>query len=121
MSKWIKKSVDSLKDVPSLESFSIQHCTLVIDCNFEDVSKRILFESYLSFRAIDEGDALKTLCEQDFDGKTWLFFALASEFIDWFNSQSSNIRKGTFKHYIIVTQEEIIEILSEDDPIITSI
>ncbi|SDB88739.1 hypothetical protein [Acinetobacter boissieri] len=117
---WIKKEVNEYLDMIDIDSFVSNKDGLTFICSFKSGNKKVNFENYLLLRTMNEGDALRTLDEQQFDGKAWMFMADDSELIDWFNEQSFDIRKGTFKHFIIVG-DEIAEILSESMPTITAL
>ena len=41
---------------------------------------------------------------------------LNSDLIDWFNDQSYSIHENEYKHYIVVSQHKILEILSSVPP-----
>lgn len=115
-SNWIKKNIDGLADVPYLESFTSNQDGLFLYCNFINGKKIIYFENYFVMRSIDEGNALRTLENHNFDGNIFIFSTNKSDLIDWFNSESYEIHKNEFKHIMIVTQHQIIEILTDFDP-----
>lgn len=108
------------KDVPYLESISFGKAGLEIYCDFKESRKKIVFEYCLSYRLIEEGNALITLEAQDFSGEAWMFFTNKSDFINWFDKESYQIYEGKFVHYIVVFQGYIIDILSEEKPYISA-
>lgn len=118
MKKWTKIEFDNLKKVPSLESYESNSDGLFFKCDFDGQEKTIFFEYYFSLRYIEEGNALKILGEQQFDGKTWLCINENSDLSIWFNYQSYDIHKGKLKAYVLVTLDEIIEVLSDKPPVI---
>ena len=102
--------------MPYLTNFTENVDGLLLHCNFKSGNKLIHFTDYLALRIIDEGNAFKTLEQQNFDGKSWFFVASDSDFIDWFNDQSCSIHENQYKHYIVVTQHKILELLSSEKP-----
>lgn len=122
MKNWRKKEFNRYLDIPFLDKFTFDaEDGLSFECYFDAGKKIVSFDNYLVLRTIDEGDALKILYEQNFDGTAWFFTSKDSELIDWFNGQCSNIRKGQYQHFIILTQEKIIEILSQEAPQIITV
>ncbi|MBF7694228.1 hypothetical protein [Acinetobacter pollinis] len=122
MSKWlILESCDHL-NVPYLESFHYDaenRLTFLLSRKYGGNIK-VHFNDHWVFRMIDEGKAFETLGEQEFNGKAWVFMAENSELIDWFNKESCEIYKDQgFKHFIILAQHHIFEILGQDSPQIT--
>lgn len=113
---WTKKNIDELNDVPYLESFNSNQDGLYLHCNFINGKKTIFFENYYVIRTIDEGNALLTLEQHNFNGELWMFVTDKSDLIDWFNKESYGIHESQFKHTMIVTQHQIIEILTNVDP-----
>lgn len=118
MTVWTKIEFDDLKKVPTLESYESNSEGLFFHCNFDGKEKTIFFDNYFSLRYIEEGNAFTILHEQDFDGQTWLYINESSDLSDWFNSQSCETHKDEFKAYVLVTLDEIIEVLSDKPPII---
>lgn len=117
-SAWNKEYIDGLTSVPYLINFTSDDDGLYLKCDFLNIKKTIHFKSYFSLRTIDEGNAFKILEEHDFDGISWLFSTEESDFIKWFDEQSCEIHKNEFKHYLFVSQHQILEILSDIYPII---
>ena len=118
MTKWMKIEFDDLKIVPTLESYESNSEGLFFNCSFDGQEKTIFFEYYFSLRYIEEGNAFTILHEQDFDGETWLYINENSDLSAWFNSQSEDVYKDKFKAYVLVTLDEIIEVLSYKPPVI---
>jgi len=74
-----------------------------------------------SFRVTDEGDLLKM--QDDLEGKmiTGVYIVEGSNYLSWFNEQSANIHDGDLiNHYLIVTGDDVIDILSSVSPTIIS-
>lgn len=116
MAKWERKELNESNDLPYLDSFSCEEDKLVLKCSFKNFEKTIHFDDYISFRTIEEGRAFKTLGEQEFDGKCWLFTTDESNFIDWYNNESCDIHKDELYEFIAVTKHQILEVLSLSPP-----
>ena len=114
--KWNSINFDDLKVVPYLNGLRESEKGLFLIFDFQSGNKLIHFNDYFVLRVIDEGNALKTLEQQSFDGKSWLFVSTNSDLIDWFNDQSYSIHENEYKHYIVVSQHKILEILSSVPP-----
>lgn len=119
MTVWKKIEFDNLKKVPTLESYESNRDGLFFKCDFNGQKKTIVFETYFALRYIEEGNAFTILDEQNFDGKTWLYVNENSDLSSWFNAQSYDGHKDKFKAYVLVTLDEIIEVLSATPPTIT--
>ena len=102
--------------MPYLNGLRESEKGLFLIFDFQSGNKLIHFNDYFVLRVIDEGNALKTLEQQSFDGKSWLFVSTNSDLIDWFNDQSYSIHENEYKHYIVVSQHKILEILSSVPP-----
>lgn len=78
----------------------------------------LLFENNLAYRNLDESQRLKTLNENSILTKKWSFFKTKdSSFLDWFNNESYNIYKTEkLTHYIIVTPNDIVDIITDEEP-----
>lgn len=72
-------------------------------------------------RVIDESLWLRPSAEKIIDYKTWLYSLDESEFMSWVDKESLNIHKNTFQYFILITGEDIIEVISIGSPVITSI
>ncbi|SEA67309.1 hypothetical protein SAMN05192529_1442 [Arachidicoccus rhizosphaerae] len=76
----------------------------------------IYFELQYAFRNIDESYHLRTSFEVPFLLQDWsLYISMKGDFIDIFNHLTYNIYKGKLVNYIIVTSNDIIEILAHED------
>ena len=120
MAIWTVKEINELKKVPYLDSISFHDCELLLNLDFFDAGIRVIkFESCLAFRVIQEGYALKTLGQQEFLGINWLFTTIESNFIDWFDQETEEMYGNSFRQFIIVSHNEIIEVITNYEPIIT--
>lgn len=79
---------------------------------------RFKFDNYIAYRNSDEGARLKSLNLFPNDSREWcLFQSNNSEFIDWIVSESSGIYlKESITHYYFATPNDIVEVLSLDEP-----
>jgi len=95
---------------------------LTLSSSDKDLNKvRIVFEWMHSFRVTDEGDLLKM--QDDLEGKmiTGVYIVEGSNYLSWFNEQSANIHDGDLiNHYLIVTGDDVIDVLSSVSPTIIS-
>lgn len=117
MSIWNVKNVNNLENVPYLDQLSFNDYDLSLSLDFFESGKRLIqFESCWSFRVIQEGRAFKTLSKQIFLKEGWLFTTENSNFIEWFNNESEEAYENHFMQYIVITHNEIIEIVTNSDP-----
>lgn len=116
MKKYTPYILSKDKDIPYLESILFGENGLEVHCEFKDNKKKIIFEYCLSYRLMEEGNALVTLDEQDFSGEAWMFYTTKSQFLHWFNNESYHIHEGEVIHYIIASQGYLIDILSKEKP-----
>jgi len=80
---------------------------------------QIVFDWVHSFRITDEGDLLKL--QDDLSGQmlTGFYVVEGSEYLSWFNNQSYNIHNNdNIVHYLIVTSDDAIDVLSSVKPLI---
>lgn len=102
---------------------------LVFKSEDENDTLEVLFEdSILSLRSTDEGRRLKTInfLEEkygtDFYTK-WTFFKVTnSSYVEWFNQETYDMY-ATYNigHYVFLTPDDIVEILSTYEPNVSSI
>jgi hypothetical protein len=82
---------------------------------------RVVFDWIHSFRVTDEGDLLKIQDELNGQMLKGIYTVEGSHYLTWFNEQSGNIHEGgSIAHYLIVTGEDVIDVLSSVSPIIVS-
>jgi len=86
----------------------------------EDKCVKLLFESNLGYRNLDESQRLKTLNENPILTEKWSFYKTnKSLFLDWFKNESYNVYDSKeITHYIITTPNDIIDIISDEEPIV---
>jgi hypothetical protein len=79
----------------------------------------ILFENFLAYRRLDEGDALKTLSalKPNLERSKTLYIVENSNFISWFNEQSYNTHiSQPLYHYVIVAMNDVIDVICSEEP-----
>lgn len=80
----------------------------------------IVFDWVHSFRVTDEGDLLKLQDELSGQMLTGIYVVEGSGYLSWFNNQSANIHDNDeIVHYLIVTNEDVIDVLSSVKPLIS--
>lgn len=81
---------------------------------------KLLFDWIHSFRLTDEGDLLKMQDEQQGNMVTGIYSVENSSYLKWFNEQSADVHStGDIVHYFIVTTNEVIDVLSSEEPLVT--
>lgn len=86
-----------------------------------DNNVRVVFEWIHSFRVTDEGDLLKM--QDELKGKmiAGIYTVERSNYLSWFNEQSANIHDSDLiNHYLIVTGDDVVDVLSSVRPTIIS-
>ncbi|WPU24794.1 hypothetical protein RI049_08665 [Cedecea neteri] len=86
----------------------------------ETKKSRVAFDWVHSFRVTDEGDLLKM--QDDLNGQMviGIYTVEGSRYLTWFNEQSVNTHDGdNITHYLIVTDNDVIDVLSSVSPIIS--
>jgi len=88
----------------------------------DEMSKiSVVFDWVHSFRVTDEGDLLKM--QDNLNGQmcTGVYSVERSNYLAWFNEQSANIHDGdSITHYLIVTGDDVIDVLSSVNPTFSS-
>ncbi len=83
---------------------------------------RIYFPTHLAYRNVDETNRLKTLVDYPILATMlWsLFVSKDDDFINWVATESAGIICDTtqYRNYIIATPNDIVEIISNEEPII---
>jgi len=81
---------------------------------------KVMFDWIHSFRLTDEGDLLKMQEEQNGKMLTGVYIVEKSIYLEWFTNQSAGIHDSEFiTHYLIVTSDEVVEVLSSVSPLIS--
>nr|WP_320191892.1 hypothetical protein [uncultured Desulfobacter sp.] len=80
---------------------------------------RIKFESVIAYRSIDEGCLQRTLDNLKARELFPLYKVQNSEFLSWLRKESyDSYNDRNIAHYALFCQDEIIDILSEFEPIV---
>lgn len=105
----------SLSEI-QLESINYNLAILSLSLIRPNEKITLAFEWIYSFRVTDEGDLLKML--EHFDGQmtTGIYKVENSSYLEWFHDQSENIHDEVIEHYLIVTIDEVIEVLASVEP-----
>lgn len=94
--------------------------SLVLSSDKEGMIK-VVFDWAHSFRVTDEGDLLKMQDELNGKMTTGIYIVGESNYLTWFNEQSFSIHDDeSINHYLIVTGDDVIDVLSSVSPVITS-
>ena len=125
--KWIP--IDNIPQKIYLDSFVDDNEGIAMTFSSQDGEKRILvqFEGFvLSYRNTDEGSLLKTwklLGYHYGDGfySRWSLFQVKnSEYLNWFLKESCGVYEpGEVLHYVFVTPNDVVEVLSTFVPSVT--
>lgn len=76
------------------------------------------FCDHLTYRMMDEGDALEILSELGKGKKIGVYKVENSDFLQWFHRQSCGIRvDDDLTHYSIITLNDIIDVIAFSPPI----
>ncbi|WLS77313.1 hypothetical protein Q3V30_12515 [Erwinia pyri] len=79
---------------------------------------QVSFDWIHSFRVTDEGNLLKMQYEFKGEMITGIYTIENSCYLTWFSEQSANIHdSNSIKTYLIVTGDEVIEVLSSVKPV----
>ena len=105
----------SLSDI-QLECIKYDQAILSLSLSKPTEKIILSFEWIYSLRVTDEGDLLKML--DYFNGKmtTGVYKVENSSYLEWFHEQSENIHDEVIEHYLIVTIDEVIEVLASVEP-----
>ena len=80
---------------------------------------RVVFDSYLAYRKLDEGDALEMISwvsHSSILGKSF-YEVHDSEFLAWYEEQSAGVRKSSnVRHFAVFTANDVIDVLALDQP-----
>ncbi len=78
---------------------------------------RLVFESPLAYRNIDEGSLLRTLNLIKDREKSSLYIVGNSPWVKWFHEESLGIYEGRkLIHYALITANDCIDVLTEFEP-----
>ncbi|WP_404401302.1 hypothetical protein [Pelagibacterium halotolerans] len=124
----MKKYIPTLQNHTKGGVFSLE-CIIdrivMLDIHLIDSFKNkkcISFDSYISYRKIDEGDAMMILDEISKTSRIGCSFYIVdnSDYIDWIVNQSYGVRDpASMVHYLISTYDDIIEVVTVNPPLIS--
>nr|ELR5042317.1 hypothetical protein [Providencia stuartii]ELR5083382.1 hypothetical protein [Providencia stuartii] len=111
---------DSLIDI-QLDGFKYDLESLSLTLSRPNKSFTLSFEWVYSFRVTGEGNLLKM--QENFDGKmtTGVYKVENSSYLKWFHEQSENIHDDVIEHYLIVTIDDVIEVITSAEPSVQTI
>lgn len=109
------EAVDTMDNdrIPCLDTFKFDGCQFQITLQFGALKTLLMCEHVLCFRMIEEGCAFHTLATQKFDGKAWLLKTDQSQLLDQFHVESESIYVDLIKSYIVLTQDQIFEFITD--------
>ncbi|MDV5225795.1 hypothetical protein AB7W11_06700 [Providencia manganoxydans] len=112
---------DNLLTDIQLDDFKYDLESLSLTLSKPDESFTLSFEWVDSFRVTGEGDLLKM--QEHFDGQmtTGLYKVENSSYLKWFHEQSENIHDDIIEHYLIVTIDDVIEVITSAEPSIQTL
>ncbi|MGQ5525320.1 hypothetical protein ACUHMQ_18945 [Chitinimonas sp. PSY-7] len=90
--------------------------------NEDGLTLTVRFQEHLSYRLLDEGDALVAIDQLEQSGCKGqrLYKVDNSEFIEWFHKQSYGIRSDDqISHYSIFASNDVIDVIAFDLPVLT--
>jgi hypothetical protein len=80
---------------------------------------KLLFDSHMAYRKLDEGDALLTLADMRKTGGTARYFYRVEEstFLAWFNQErcDSGLNRALI-HYAVAAANDIVDVLALEPP-----
>lgn len=101
--------------------YSSGHLNITLTNN-DNIKLNIMFDWIHSFRITDEGDLLKIQSVLKGSMVIGIYIVEDSFYLRWFNEQSENIHADEkIIHYVVVTQNEVIDILSSENPLLSLI
>ncbi len=98
----------------------------ILELNISTDRKRFLkvvFDSHLAYRKVEEGDALLTISEirNSVGTGKYIYLVNDSDFVNWIILQKfDTFRKGSLFHYMFALSDDIIDVISLEEPKILS-
>lgn len=120
--KLIRVDCDYSLQNSQLESVSYTSGTLGLTLSSVRVGEiKIVFDWIHSFRLIDEGDLLKMQDEQNGEMQAGIYIVDNSTYLKWFSEQCIDIHDDeSIIHYLVVTSDEVVDVLSSVSPFLTN-
>lgn len=79
----------------------------------------VLFKARICYRTTDEGDRLRSMTSLGGKARTPICQVEDSDFVTWLTSENHNVRVAQpLRHWAIVTDDEIVEVISANAPVI---
>lgn len=97
---------------------------LIVKKEKEDEYYLIHFDQYICYRNSDESERIKFFNSNRTIREPWSLFILnTSDFIDWIVEESLeiHIQRNELTHYLIITPDDIVDIISTTTPLISRI
>ncbi|MDB5153422.1 MAG: hypothetical protein JWR54_2173 [Mucilaginibacter sp.] len=122
ISKW--EPVDNIPARLYLEGLHDDYEGLRLLLKGENATDRVLriqFSSHLGYRNVDESNRLKTLHDNPILTTPWsLFVAIDDGFLEWVVNESLETmdERKQYKNYIICTPNDIVDVISDELPIV---
>ena len=123
MNRYVPILQEHSKDPPlELEQLLDREGTLILTMvDAHERRIRLLFDSYMVYRKMDEGDSLLTLNDMvktEGTGK-WFYRVEDSEFLAWFNRESCDARANqNLVHYSITALNDVVDVIALDAPVV---
>ena len=114
----VRQSV-SIEHLPDEESLVDANGSLKIKISVEGETKVVLFDDFIAYRKLDEGDAFHTLREIADSSKLGhlLYQVEDSNFLKWFMEENQFVRsRDALKHYCLTTSNSVIDVICFDPP-----
>lgn len=124
----MQKFIPVFQDVIGLKRLECQELkdsSAGLDLLFEsaDGARLIMnFQGHLTYRLMDEGDALEAFSQLTKGGCTGkcMYKVENSQFTEWFHQQSFGVRiNDALTHYAIFSNNDVIDVISFDEPSLT--
>lgn len=129
--KWIKwEPLEGISQTIYLQELKYDYSGLTLNLTGKDTTSNLIihFTGFFGCRIADEGDLLKAShevekavtemkVEKDSYYKWSLFTVEDSLYLQWFHEQSLDIHiNDEIKHYLILTPDDVIEVLDSEIP-----
>lgn len=114
--------IGNVSDKIFLDALVDDHLGLTLYFRFDKMKNgiKVFFDSYLCYRNSDESERFNSINQNTLKlSEGSIFKTKSSAFLDWIIEESQGVRSGDdIYHYLFVTPNDIIDIISWEDPII---
>lgn len=77
----------------------------------------ISFDPYIAYRNMDESYRFKTVSNHNWERNVSLYRVNNSSWVEWLHEESAGLyRENVITHYMIVTNADVIDVLTEFQP-----